>query len=148
MNKDRKVTFEPLSAERRGAYLRFAAAMFGERAYQASQQYLDWLYAASPLSRGWTDCRLAVMGEEVVACIHTMRMRWRHGADTIICPSIHNTMVHPAHRSGAGGLLIAQSFRERSMPLSRGQWGRLPRSSSASGLHDYPLPPARSGFDP
>jgi len=105
------IAFSPLTAELRRDYLAFAEEAFGPGSYQANPAYLDWLYQRSPLAMGYEDCRLALRDGIVVGCIHRMRMTWRQGEQSVVLPSVHNTMVRPDCREGAGGLLIAQSFR-------------------------------------
>jgi len=100
-------------AKREADYLAFARVVFGPQAYQASPNYLRWLYDEAPLSRGrCRDFHLAVdPGGGVVGCIHVQRMLWRWQGAEIVVAAPQNTMVLPAHRKGgAGGLLSAQAF--------------------------------------
>ncbi|MBX3739285.1 MAG: hypothetical protein KF715_21535 [Candidatus Didemnitutus sp.] len=100
-------------AKRELDYLVFARASFGPQAYQASPNYLRWLYDEAPLSRGRTrDFHLAVdAGGRVVGCIHVQRMPWRWLGTEIAVAAPQNTMVLAEHRkSGAGGLLSAQAI--------------------------------------
>jgi hypothetical protein len=94
-------------------YLRFARASFGASAYQASYRYLAWLYDHGPYSRGrgrdfWVARDEAGM---IRGCIHQLRLPWSANGAEVIVPALHNTMMEPAHRGVAGGMLILQAMK-------------------------------------
>jgi hypothetical protein len=100
----------PWEASLHPAYARFAAASFGARAFQARRELIEWL-----MVRGG-DALLAVApdNDEVVGCVHRMRMPWTSGDDSLEVAALVNLMVAPAHRTGTGLRLFAAGFgRER-----------------------------------
>jgi len=103
----RIATYEP---SRLASYARFAESAYGRGAYQASPAYLSWLYRERP-----EDLLVAVTdAEEVVGCVHKLRLPWLVGRETIDVAAVHNWMVLPAHRGGTGlRLFLAALAPER-----------------------------------
>lgn len=94
-------------------YLRFARESFGASVYQASPQYLAWLYDYCPFSRGrGQDLLVARDNEGIIrGCIHKLRLPWRANGREVIVPALHNTMMETTHRGVAGGMLILQAMK-------------------------------------
>ena len=105
----------PGAKQHEAGYLEFARANFGPDAYQASPEYLAWLYdPARPLRCADAGMLLALDStSRIVGCIHVLTMTWRTQGNVVEVPALHNAMVAPAHRQGVGGLLIMQSFQGR-----------------------------------
>lgn len=93
-------------------YQEFAAQQFGTTAYQACPEYLDWMYAENPFGGCPSDGMLALNdAEQVIGCVHRLRVPWRINGERVVVPAIHNLMVEPAHRQGVGGILAVTSIR-------------------------------------
>ena len=108
-----KFIITPFTWDLLPAYSKFASTSFGAGSYQATEQYLRWLYECNPLSRGaGRDMWVArIETGDIIGCIHTLRLEWVHAGSSFLVPSLHNTMIHPAYRGVAGGMLILQAFK-------------------------------------
>ena len=86
--------------------------MWGPGCYQASEDYLAWLYAAerSPAPRG-DDFLLARAGGAIVGCIHKMRLLWTDGRESAEVASLHNWVVDERYRTGVGLVLLTKAMR-------------------------------------
>jgi hypothetical protein len=93
-------------------YSQFALKEWGGNAYQASPNYIDWLYQANPLRTMSTDFLIVISKENVVVgCIHKLRMSWLFGQQQIEMPTIHNLVVAESHRARFGLPLILRALR-------------------------------------
>jgi len=92
-------------------YVHFAKEHYGENAYQASLKYLEWLYLENPYSNQYDDFIIGLnKSEEIVGCIHKMRLPWSvKGRETLV-PSLHNLVISEQYRSGAGFWLLKRSL--------------------------------------
>jgi hypothetical protein len=91
-------------------YAAFARRSWGGDSYQHSRNYIDWLYRDNPSpDKHESDFLLAVDGEQIIGCIHKMRLPWRVGEKTVEIPALHNLIVDEAHRDGTGFMLILRA---------------------------------------
>jgi len=114
------------------SYAQFAKDQFGVNSYQASENYIEWLYEKNPA--GADRSRDFIIGvfencdtgeQEVVGCIHKMKLPWNVHGSTQMVPAIHNLMVAAEHRSGLGVMLIIASFKDAQHALIPSTDGRL-----------------------
>lgn len=92
------------------SYQNFAERQFGAGCYQAKADYLQWLYLERPSSMDHRDFTIAVTdADEVVGCIHKMRLPWSSGGEITDVPAVHNLVVDERHRHGMGLKLILAS---------------------------------------
>ncbi len=113
------------------AYLAFAARSWGAHSYQASPRYLAWMYDRNPLAKpGRKDIILAVRGDDVIGCLHKMRLSWRSGGDLIELPTSHNWMVAEADRKGIGTMMLMAGLRDRHVfvPSAKGPLAEMFRA--------------------
>jgi hypothetical protein len=116
------VTMQGLEAGRTDDLLRFSRAVFGERAYQGTRRYLDWLYGENPAAQGLGDCLVAVEDGAVVGCMHRMRLPLAGGGELT---SLQNHIVSPDVKSGVGLMLLRRSAKEAQVAFSPGVNARL-----------------------
>ena len=115
----------PLRWEDEAAYGAFCEREFG-RTYQGRSGYLRWLYEDNPTGRGVGDALIATgPSDEVVACIHRMRLPWRVRGGTVEIPTLHNLMVAEAFRGGLGFFLLTSAVKGESHAIVPGVEGRL-----------------------
>jgi len=110
--KTTEIRWAPFEEKYWRAYLQFARQQFGESAYQASERYLCWLYKENP-SKGenYSDFIIGMTKEnEIIACIHKMRITWKVNGSNVDIPAIHNLMVTKEYRTGVGLMLIMAAF--------------------------------------
>lgn len=93
-------------------YLQFARQQFGERVYQANERYLCWLYKENPSpGERYSDFIIGITKEdEIIGCIHKMRLTWKVDGSYVEIPAIHNLMVAKGYRTGVGLMLIMAAF--------------------------------------
>ena len=134
------VKFSEYDERDSGSYVAFARAQFGPRAYQASRSYLEWLYRHNPATRGYRDFLLARTGDgRVVGCIHKLVLPWQVDGRAQPLPTLHNLMVDPAYRSGAGLFLLLAAVRGEPYAVIPGVVGEL--SQAYRRLRGYrPIP--------
>jgi hypothetical protein len=92
------------------SYSKFAEAEYGAGCYQSAPEYLEWLYRENPCSRGFEDLSIAVVGDDVVGCIHKMYLPWMIAGELCKVPTLHNLVVQEKYRSGAGFWLLKRSI--------------------------------------
>jgi hypothetical protein len=119
------VKMQGLEAGQVDDLLRFSRAVFGERSYQGTRRYLDWLYAGNPLSRGLSDCLVAVEDGKIVGCMHRMRLPLAGAGGAGILDSLQNHIVSPDVKSGVGLMLLRRSAKEAEVAFSPGVNARL-----------------------
>jgi hypothetical protein len=133
------------------AYAEFALRQFGRGAYQATRRYLGWLYDDNPVGRpdgkrqDFIVCR---QGEQVVGCIHKMRLRWRVKDEALEIPVLHNWMVAPEHRHGMGSLLLTAAFRGEAHALIPASEGELVDMYRRLRCEEVPLSSYRRFLSP
>ena len=132
---------------------------YGRGCYQSSKHYFHWLYSANEYSRGFDDCLIGVVdGVEVVGCIHKMRLPWLIRGELSYVPTLHNLIIKPKYRTGAGLWLLKKAlygedhgvvpgvrqpfsevFRQMKCQPVPSKWFQLPlryvRGGIALGLH-------------
>ncbi len=106
------IRWVPFAERFRRNYIAFARRNFGADAYQANPLYWQWLYQENKLAKpDWGDFLLGVReDDDVIACIHKMRIPWRINGEVTQVPALHNLMADVEHRSGIGLMLILSSF--------------------------------------
>jgi predicted N-acetyltransferase YhbS len=119
------VKMQELAADRVDDLLRFSRTVFGERSYQGTRRYIDWLYGANPFAQGLGDCLVAVEDEAVVGCIHRMRLPLAGAAGADGLTSLQNHIVSPKVKSGVGLMLLRRCAKEAAIAFSPGVNGRL-----------------------
>lgn len=119
------VRMQALEAGQVDDLLRFSRVVFGERSYQGTQAYLDWLYAENPCAKGFEDCLVAVEEEEIVGCMHRMRLPLAGHAGAQTLDSLQNHIVSPDVKSGVGLMLLRRSAKEAEAAFSPGVNARL-----------------------
>jgi len=94
------------------AYVRFAREEWGESCYQASENYIQWLYNENPCPKiSKISFVLAFFEGTIVGCIHKMGWMWQIKNQSEYIPAVHNLMVAQNHRKkGCGMLLLKHSF--------------------------------------
>jgi hypothetical protein len=91
-------------------YQSFARKYYGKSAYQAKTNYIDWLYHENPLSSNYKDFTIAVTEtDQVVGCIHKMRLAWNYDEHETAVPAVHNLVVDENYRRVTGLRLVQAS---------------------------------------
>ncbi|HEV2079638.1 MAG TPA: hypothetical protein VGR19_07060, partial [Allosphingosinicella sp.] len=118
--------------------LRFSRAEFGERSYQGTRRYLDWLYGENPHAKGLQDCLVAVRDGAIVGCMHRMRLplAGAGGADEL--HSLQNHIVSSTVKSGVGLMLLRRSAKEAPVAFSPGVNARLAEAYRQLGHPEVP----------
>jgi hypothetical protein len=104
------VEFSPYGEIFCNPYQEFANREWGDRCYQSSLNYIDWLYKENPC--GGTlenDFLLGLHNGSVVACIHKMRLNWSVHGEIKTIPALHNLMVTEKFRHGLGFAFLMRS---------------------------------------
>jgi hypothetical protein len=98
----------PFREEHFARYQAFSRRSYGDDAYQATRNYVDWLYRENPSpNKSDSDFLLAITpDQQVVGCVHKMRLPWRVGERDVEIPALHNIVVGEQHRTGTGFMLI------------------------------------------
>lgn len=121
------------------SYRQFTARNYGAKAYQGSQDYINWLYLHNPIGTRFADFLILLKDEsEVVGCFHRLRFSFYDTADKITRTgaAIHNLMVDEAHRHGIGFLLIREVFTRESLLILPGSKDALARMYRRLGCSD------------
>ena len=103
-------------------YQKFARYNYGKKAYQAKENYINWLYKENPLSVIKEDFLVGISNQRktVVGCIHKMRMHWRYESKVISVPAFHNLMVDKEYRYGTGFILVMAATKNENYALMPG----------------------------
>lgn len=103
-----EITWIPFSKTYLRNYQDFARKYYGDDAYQAKEDYINWLYRENPLSSDENDFLIGVHTERniLVGCIHKMQMKWAINGKTFSMPALHNLIVDEEHRHGIGFMLV------------------------------------------
>ncbi len=110
------------------SYQKFVQRNFGKNAYQASSEYINWLYFKNPNGRGYSDFLVVLdFHKDVVGCVHKIRYEIRNLDKNInvSCATIHNLMVDFEHRNGVGFLLLRDLLKKEKSFLVPGVVGKL-----------------------
>lgn len=94
------------------SYRALAEREWGVGCHQADPAYLRWVFA-NPIAppRGRSAIWLGVLEQDVIGCIHTMRLPWRVGDELTNFPTLHDWLVAPEHRTGLGTMLLTTALR-------------------------------------
>lgn len=120
------------------ALLHFSARMYGTGSYQSRRAYYDWLYRSNPTSRGDQDCVVALSGDEIIGCVHRMRLPCTADAGTGTLASLQNHVIDPALRGGAGIMLLQKAIKGEDVAYSPGVHGRLADAYRRLGYQELP----------
>lgn len=153
MTTSGEIRLIPFTADWFSRYAAFAETSWGPGCYQASRRYVRWLHGASPLAAGdGRDFILGVRGDEVIGCVHNLRLPWRIAGETMQVPTPHNWMVAPQHRRGLGLMLLQASYakdRHSFVPVADGGltdlYRKLRFEEVTTGWFRQLLRPARAG---
>lgn len=132
------VTMQELQAERIDDLLGFSRAVFGERSYQGTNDYLQWLYRENPFAKGIGDCLVAIEDGAVVGCMHRMRLPCAGLAGVDELTSLQNHIVAPTVKSGVGLMLLRRSAKEAALAFSPGVNARLAMAYRQLGHAEVP----------
>jgi hypothetical protein len=111
-NSGTSLEIVPYSEGMFNAYAAFATRAWGTGCYQATRNYIEWLYQANPSGTPRTDDFLVGRnGETIVGCIHKMRLVWQSSSALVEVPALHNWMVDAQFRTGVGLLLLNKAMR-------------------------------------
>ena len=90
------------------SYKRFARQQFGMNCYQASDNYINWLYQENPCAKSdYKDFIIGVLkGQKVIGCHHKMRLEWKVGERIIEIPTLADLMLCKKHLHGTGLIAI------------------------------------------
>ncbi len=118
----RIVAYEPKWFD---SYKGLAEREWGPGCHQADPRMLRWALR-NPIrpAEGRSAIWLGVAGEEVVGCIHTMRLPWQVGDALTEFPSLHDWLVAPDHRTGLGTMLLTHALlgeRHAFIPAAAGE---------------------------
>lgn len=96
-------------------YVRFAKSGWGERSYQATRRYIEWLHGAQGVAHEPGDFMLARTRDDarrIVGCIHKMRIDWALEDGSVApVPAVHNWLVDEGFRNGVGVMLLTKALR-------------------------------------
>jgi hypothetical protein len=118
-----------LTADDLESLINFSKKTFGDEEYQSSREYIEWLYTQNPYSEGYSDCLIAKNElDEVVGCIHKMRLPLSSKTHLDTIASLQNLMVDEFHRAGLGILMLKKSFLNEKFIIAPGVSGDLKKA--------------------
>jgi hypothetical protein len=126
------LVIEPCGEDDRLALLAFHKQQYGEYAYQASLEYISWLYDDNPCSwQSSPEILKDAAAGTVRGCIHTMSLPALMDTAVIEIASLQNLIVEPELRGGAGQILVKRAVRKAGLAVFPGVAGDLVESYRA-----------------
>ena len=106
------IKFAKLTAKEFGRIQAFHRRVYGASSYQASANYLQWLYVDNPFQDSDPTCLTAVTEDgTVVACIHVMFLSAEHEGRSLRIHSLQNLIVDEEYRAGMGIMMVKQAMK-------------------------------------
>jgi hypothetical protein len=131
-----KIKFEKLAVKEFGRIEAFHLRVYGSSSYQASVNYLQWLYVDNPFQDNDPTCLTAVTEDgTVVGCIHVMCLGAEHHEQRLRIHSLQNLIVDEDYRSGMGILMVKQAMKAADITIFPGV---APALSNAYKAMKYP----------
>ncbi len=107
-----KISIVPFEQNMLSNYQDFAYKNWGKNCYQASENYLNWLYKENPSpNKTKEDFMVAIKDDKIIGAIHRMHIPWIIDGVESETPAIHNLLVEEKYRQGHGIFLITASLR-------------------------------------
>jgi hypothetical protein len=127
------IRFGKLAEHETASLLAFSAQWFGQGQYQASANYLRWLYDENAFSRD-ADCLVAKDDSDNIAgCIHIMRIEAAGETEPLMINSLQNLMIAERFRGGAGLLLLRKAMKDADISIAPGVVGDLAKAYAELG---------------
>lgn len=88
-----------------------SAEWYGSGTYQATRDYLNWIYAECPTTNGLSDCLIAKVDGRIVGFCHKFILPGHFQGRDLTIAVMQNINIDKAHR-GATGILLTQKIGE------------------------------------